>query len=78
MIEIYNKSQDFFLPEHQQQNEELWREIYGMELAKKLSYFRPNGLNLVDLSRARVKNRSERVVWLEYESHAVLSSQERS
>jgi hypothetical protein len=71
-IEKYDKASDFFIQEYREKNDRLWTTIHSMPHAEKLDYFKANGLNLVDLSGVHVKDRAERMVWLKYESNAVL------
>jgi hypothetical protein len=70
--ERYDKARDFFIQEYREKNDRLWTTIHSMPHAEKLGYFKANGLNLVDLSGVYVKDRAERMVWLKYESNAVL------
>lgn len=70
-VQTYDKRRDFFVAENQLRNDRLWERIYSMPLNEKLDYIRSNGLNLVDISGVSVKDRAEKIVWLQYETSAV-------
>lgn len=65
---------DFFNPVHQQRNARIWEEIYAMPLPEKIAYIQQNGLNLVDLAKIVVRERTSNFVWVAYETADVLGS----
>jgi N-terminal domain of galactosyltransferase len=65
---------DFFSPVYQWRNARIWEEIYAMPLSKKLAYIQQNGVNLVDLTKIVVRERTRNFVWVAYETSDVLGS----
>jgi len=63
---------DFLIPALRQQNEALRDQICRLAPAERWDYVMANGLNLVELSNVSVKQRSEKIVWLTYDSTQTL------
>jgi hypothetical protein len=73
VISRYDKK-DFFSPVHRRRNAKIWRDVYAMPPPEKAAYIRDNGMNLVDLAKIVVRQRTRNFVWIAYETSDVLGS----
>ena len=73
-IERYNKSNDFLTTEHKRKNSALCSMVYNLPHFQKQKYIRANGMNMVDLSGVFIKESTEKLTWLAYDSKSVLKN----